>query len=339
MRIGLISGPWITVPPDKYGGTERVVDSLARGFAAAGHEVLLAAPSDSKCPVPLAPGMRSSEPSELGFSLSELSHVVRSYEAMRGMDIIHDHTLAGPLYAHRPPGIPVVTTIHGRLLVPVAELYRAIGRNTSIIAISHDQTTHAPNIPVTAVIHHGMDVSSVPVGSGQGGYAAFVGRMSADKGLMEAIGIARKAGIPLRISAKIREPEEHEFFKEVVEPELGPNEEFHGELTEAEKYRWMGEAMAFLNPIQWPEPFGLVMIEALATGTPVVGTPMGAAPEIIDHGVTGFLGDIDELPQLLSRVSELDRTECRAAVERRFSAARMVADHLRLYESLIAKAG
>lgn len=335
MRIGLIAGPWITVPPKTYGGTERVVDNLARGFAAAGHEVLLAAPSDSECPVPLVPGMRPSEPGELGFTLSELSHLVRAYEAMQDMDIIHDHTLAGPLYANRPPDIPVATTIHGRLLPRVADVYRAMGDSTSIIAISHDQVSHAPDLSVTAVIHHGMEVSSVPVGLGSGGYAAFVGRICPDKGVVEAIQIARQAGLPLRIAAKVREPEEHQYFRDVVEPMLGPNEEFIGELNEKEKYDLVGEAVAFLNPIQWPEPFGLVMIEALATGTPVVGTPMGAAPEIIDDGVTGYLGGLDELPAALSKAGELSRAACRAAVEQRFSAERMVNDHLRLYERLV----
>jgi glycosyltransferase involved in cell wall biosynthesis len=182
-----------------------------------------------------------------------------------------------------------------------------------------------------------MDLSAVPRGSGQGGYACFVGRMCPDKGPGEAIAIARKAGIPLKIAAKIREAEEMSYFKETVQPMLGSNEEFIGEIGNADKYALMGEASVFLNPIQWAEPFGLVMIEALATGTPVLGTPVGAAPEIVAEGVTGYLGPLDELPALLPRAAALNRDACRASVEEKFSSERMVADHLSLYRQILEK--
>lgn len=334
MRIGLIGEPWIPVPPPAYGGTERVVDSLARGFAAAGHEVVLAVPSDSECPLPRVPGMRSSEPAELGWALSELSHVIRAYQGLGDVDLIHDHTVSGPLYMHRP-SIPVVTTMHGPLTPSAVDVYRAIGRNASIIGISHDQVRHAPDVPIARIIHHGLDLSAVPQGSGQGGYACFVGRMSPDKGVMEAITIARRAGIPLRIAAKMRELDEVRYYREVVAPELVSNEEFMGEIGDAEKYQLMGEAAVFLNPIQWAEPFGLVMIEALATGTPVVGTPVGSAPEIVEQGITGFLGPLAELPALLPQAAALSRPACRASVEKRFSADRMVADHLDLFAHIL----
>jgi glycosyltransferase involved in cell wall biosynthesis len=335
MRIGLIGGPWISVPPVTYGGIERVVDYLARGFMAAGHEVLLAAPSDSECPVPLARGMTPSEPKELGFTLSEMSHVVRAYDAMGDMDIIHDHTVAGPLYARRHRRIPVTTTIHGPLTPSALDVYRAMGDTTSIIAISHDQSSQARGVKVARVIHHGLDLSTVPLGRGDGGYVCFVGRVCPDKGVMEAIAIARAAGIPLRIAAKMREPEELRYFHDVVEPVLGSDEEFIGEIGDAEKYELMGNAMAFLNPIQWHEPFGLVMIEALATGTPVVGTPIGSTPEIVDNGITGFLAPTEQLAALLPQAASLERAACRAAVAQRFSAERMVEDHLNLFAEIL----
>ncbi|MBT2566858.1 glycosyltransferase family 4 protein [Arthrobacter sp. ISL-85] len=335
MRIGLVTGPWITVPPATYGGTERVVDTLARGFAAAGHEVLLAAPADSTCPVQLVPGMRPTDYGGLGTTLSELSHVVRAYEGLQDVDIIHDHTLAGPLYLHRPVAVPVATTIHGPLHAQAADIYRAVARKGAVIAISRDQASHAPDVPVTRVIHHGMDLSAVPVGTGSGGYLCFVGRSSPDKGLVEAITIARQAGIHLKIAVKMREPEEVRYFREVIEPMLGPNEDFVGEVDDAAKYRLMGEALGFLNPIQWAEPFGLVMIEALATGTPVIGTYIGSAPEIVKHGRTGFLGKTAELAGLVPAAAALDRAECRNAVVERFSAERMVGEHLELYSDLI----
>ncbi|WP_115790415.1 glycosyltransferase family 4 protein [Arthrobacter silvisoli] len=335
MRIGLVAGPWIPVPPPTYGGTERVVDTLARGFAESGHEVMLAASSDSRCPVRLVPGMRTSDPRELGFTLSELSHVVRAYEGLRDVDIIHDHTLAGPLCRCGPSGVPVVTTIHGPLTPSAKDVYRAIGRTASIISISRDQASRVPGLPVRAVIHHGIDLSSVPVGTGQGGYVCFVGRMSPDKGVLEAIRIARQAGVPLRIATKIREPEEIQYFEEVIKPILGPNEDVTGEVDNAEKYHLMGEALAFLNPIQWSEPFGLVMIEALATGTPVLGTPFGSAPEIVSDGITGYLASTDKLAAMIPAAADLSRAQCRARVEQHFSAERMVADHLRLFANLI----
>lgn len=336
MRIGLIAGPWIPIPPVTYGGIERVVDTLARGFAAAGHEVLLAAPSESTCPVPLVPGMRPASRDELGLTMSELSHVIRAYEGLHDVDIIHDHTLAGPLYARRPANIPVVTTIHGPLHKEAEDLYRAMAPDVAIVAISRDQASHAPEVPVTQVIHHGMDVSAVPVGSGSGGYLCFVGRACQDKGLLEAITIAREVGMHLKIAVKMREKDEVRYFREVIEPMLGPNEDFVGEVDDAAKYRLMGEATAFLNPIQWSEPFGLVMIEALATGTPVIGTRIGSAPEIVEHGRTGFLGHTEDLPGFVLAASGLSRERCRASVEEKFSAQRMVAQHLRLFDELLA---
>lgn len=337
MRIGLVAAPWIPVPPVGYGGIERIIDSLARGFIAAGHEVLLAAASDSSCAAPLVPGMRPAEPDQLGFSLSELSHVIRAYDGLQDVDIIHDHTLAGPLLARKAPHVPVVTTIHGPLTPASADLYRAMAANTAIIGISRDQTSHVPDVPVTRVIHHGMDVEAVPVGSGKGGYVCFVGRMCPDKGVLQAIQIARKAGIPLRIAAKMREPQEIEYFRSAIEPILDSTTEFLGELGDAEKYRLMGESMAFLNPIQWSEPFGLVMIEALAAGTPVVGTPIGSAPELVDHGKTGYLGPTDQLHTFLPLAAGLDRSFCRDRAVRLFSTGRMVANHLDLFAQLVEK--
>ncbi|MFK0040132.1 glycosyltransferase family 4 protein [Paenarthrobacter sp. NPDC090517] len=335
MRIGLIVGPWFTVPPEKYGGTERVVDALARALSDAGHEVLLATAADSTCPVPQIPGFGPAVPEDLGQSFSELGHVIKAYAELRDVDIIHDHTLAGPLYAHRPPGVPVVTTIHGPLSPIYAPLYRDMAQDTAIIAISHDQCSRVEDLEISAVIHHGIDLSAVSVGRGAGGYACFVGRMCPDKGLMEAVAIAREAGVPLRIAAKMHAPDEQGYFRDVVQPALASNEEFLGELSDPEKYELMGDAIALLNPIQWHEPFGLVMIEALATGTPVLATPIGAAPEIVRHGVTGFVGSARELADSVARIPELNREACRRSVEESFSAQRMASDHVDLYAKVI----
>lgn len=335
MRIGLICPPWVPVPPPSYGGTELVVDVLARGLQREGHQVLLAAAADSSCPVPMVPGTEKANFAELNGVKSHLSHVVIAYQAMRGVDIIHDHTLGGPLHRGRPPGIPVVTTNHGPFDAQTNTVFRALAQDTTTVAISANQASHAVGFQVDRVIHHGIEIAAVPVGAGDGGYAACLARMSPSKGIADAIRIARAADVPLRIAAKMREPNEIAYFEQEVRPLLSSEHEYLGEITEDEKYELLGGAFAMLNPIRWAEPFGLTMIESLATGTPVVGTPYGSAPEIIQSGITGYLARGEELARLLPLAAELDRAACRARAEDRFSSQRMVANHIALYNSLL----
>jgi glycosyltransferase involved in cell wall biosynthesis len=337
VRIGLIAPPGIPVPPPAYGGTESVIDRLARGLIRAGHEVLLAAAANSSCPVPQVQGNDEAAMTApvCADSITELRHVVRSYAAMREMDIVHDHTLIGPLYGHVPAGRPVVTTAHGPFDATLAPVYRAM-RGVSIIAISHHQASTAAGVPLAAVIHHGLDVGSVPTGHGTGGYASFLGRMCPEKGPREAALVARAAGVPLLMAAKLRERAEREYFDAEVKPLLCSDVEYLGELGHDEKLELLGGSFALVNPIQWAEPFGLAMIEAMATGTPVVATPVGSAPELVDDGITGFLRTgIPALATALLDASYLDRATCRAVAANRFSSERMAADHLRLYEDLL----
>lgn len=338
MRIGLVSPPWVAVPPTSYGGTELVVDLLARGLQQAGHEVLLAAAADSMCPVRQVGDTMESDFNAVNDALSLMAHVVRAYRAMADLDVIHDHTPIGPLYAGRQGDARVVVTNHGPFHRDADTTYgRMAEAGTSVVAISHDQARRAKGVEISRVIHHGIDVGGIPMGTGRGGYAAFLGRMDPTKGVVEALTIARKAEVPLRIAAKMRDPQERDYFDSEVRPLLTADHEYVGELSGREKLELVGEAFALLNPIQWPEPFGLVMVEALATGTPVVGTPRGSIPEIVRPGVTGFLGAVEELPALLHRAGELDRAACRIDVETRFSARRMVEDHIALYEDLLAE--
>jgi glycosyltransferase involved in cell wall biosynthesis len=283
----------------------------------------------------MVPDAPPGDQNTMGMAEVELSHVVRAYDAMSGMDLIHDHTVVGPLYRHRPPGLPVVTTNHGPFRARLRDIYHAMARDVALVAISHHQASTA-DVPIARVIHHGLDVDSLPLGDGAGGYACFLGRMSPSKGVREAAIVAREAGVPLRIAAKMNDKDERDYFECAVSPLLGSDIEYLGELSTADKYKLLGDAIALLNPIQWPEPFGLVMIEALATGTPVVATPSGAAPEIVEDGVTGFLRDgVPELTACLRDVAGLEREACRRAAMTRFSTGRMVADHLDLYGQLL----
>ena len=341
MRIGLIAPPWIPVPPPAYGGTEAVIANLARGLSERGHEVTLFTVGASTSPVrrahlfddPVAP---------IGQSVPEAAHVLAAYEELRHVDVIHDHTLLGPLLASRAglAGPPVVTTNHG----PFTELTRPIfqamtARNVAVVAISEDQASRAGRVRVAAVIHHGIDLDTYRPGPGGGEHLAFVGRMSPDKGVAEAVRIAHAVGRPLRIVSKMRESEELEYCQAVGRPLLSGAEDEVAALGLEERLEVVGTAYGLLNPIAWPEPFGLVMVEAMAAGTPVLARPEGAAPEIVTVGRTGFLfGDLPQAVSAVDRVPEIDREECRADAELRFSLQRMAADHERLYERVLGAA-
>lgn len=340
MRVALIAPPWIPIPPPAYGGTEAVLDTLARGLAAAGHEVLLVTTGDSTCPVERSWVFERARTEDMGGVVVELRHLLHAYEAVGGADIVHDHTVAGPLYAERYSPHPVVTTSHGPFTDDMRALYGAMGGRVPIIAISNHQATTAGDVPIARVIHHGLDETQYPVGNGEGDYLLFLGRMSPTKGAREAIDVARRAGMPLVIAAKMREQSERDYFAAAIAPLLGPDVTYAGEVGGAAKLELLGGAAALVNPLSWNEPFGLCMIEAMACGTPVIATPRGAVPEIVDDGRTGFLcADIDEMVAAVDRLGSIVRGTCRAAVETRFSARRMVARHVELYEDTLHRRG
>lgn len=344
MHVGIMAPPWVPIPPPAYGGTEAVVDRLARGLQSAGDEVFLWATGDSTCPVPTGHVFARAAGDRMGIAAIELRHLVRGYDAMleRGVDIVHDHTLIGPVFAARFPELPVVTTNHGPFNEELEDLYRTIADDVPIIAISHNQAESAGDLPIAAVIHHGLDLDRFPFGDGtgdeRGPYFIFLGRMAPEKGAMRAALAAKQAGVRLLIAAKMREPLEQQFFTEQVQPLLDDDIVYVGEADHETKVGLLRGASALLNPILWPEPFGLVMIEALSCGTPVLAFPEGSAPEIVDEGRTGFLcDDVDHMTERIGQVGELDRAACRAAVETRFSTTRMVDDHRRLFETVVAE--
>jgi glycosyltransferase involved in cell wall biosynthesis len=213
--------------------------------------------------------------------------------------------------------------------------FGAIADRVPIIAISHAQRRSAPNLPIATVIHHGVNVDDFPCGTGRGDYLLFLGRMSPDKGVHHAIAVARKAHKPLLIAAKMWEPEERRYFAEHIEPQLDDDVVYLGSVGGSRKLDLLGQAIALVNPICWPEPFGLVMIEALACGTPVLAFNEGSVPEIVEHGRTGFIcADEDDMVRCVGRLAEIDRLGCRTNVARRFSTKTFIARHLDLYRSL-----
>jgi glycosyltransferase involved in cell wall biosynthesis len=336
LKIGLLSSPWVAVPPPAYGGTELIIDQLARGLSAAGQYVTLFATGDSTSPVDTAHSVATAVSDRIGEGAVELRHVMKGYEELAGCDVIHDNTLVGPAWALACGHDRVITTCHGPFRGELRSIYRRYGTRLPVVAISRDQAARAPEIEVARVIHHGLDLDRFPVGRGDGGYLLFLGRMAPDKGVREAVLLARAAEQPLLIAAKMREPAEHTYFAEQVEPLLGDEIVYVGETANGTKIDLLAGAAALLNPIRWPEPFGLVMTEALACGTPVLTRPAGAAPEIVDDGVTGFLCTDDAaMVEAISRIDELDRTACRAAVAERFSTERMVDAYLALYQEVV----
>jgi glycosyltransferase involved in cell wall biosynthesis len=340
MRIGLIAPPWVPVPPPAYGGTEVVIDNLARGLQELGHEVRLFTVGESECPVP-TDFLYPMPVAPIGVTVPEMAHVLAAYESLADMDIIHDHTNLGPLVAgvrslRRPP---TVTTNHGPVTGETQPILAQIARHVSIVAISYAQARQAQafgGVQIGAVIHHGIDLDLYKSGPGGGGYLMFIGRMSPNKGVHHAVRVAKEAGKQLVLSVKMRERIEVEYFESEVKPLLDSGDEVPGEIPLNERIDLLRHADALLNPITWSEPFGLVMAEALACATPVLAFANGAATEIIDSGTTGYLcRDEEEMIRAVDRVADIDRANCRSAAERRFSLLRMARDHERFYRRVL----
>jgi glycosyltransferase involved in cell wall biosynthesis len=337
LRVGLIAPPWLPVPPVGYGGIETIVNVLARGLVDHGHEVVLFAAADSTCPVELRSAVGPAPGVDVGGSAVEIHHAVSAYESLSDVDVIHDHTAVGPLVAFAERRRNVVTTNHNPFSPPYGSGFAVVSKSVAVVAISHHQASTARDVAIAEVIHHGLDPAAFPVGKGGGGTLVFLGRMSPSKGPDRAIAIARAAGVPIMLAGKQHTDAEREFFQAKIRPELGRDVTFVGELGPIDKMALLGDAVALINPISWDEPFGMVMVEALACGTPVLAFGRGAAPEIVAPGVTGFLANDDAgLIESVKHIDELDRAACRAAVEGHFSADRMVDDYVALYDRVVA---
>jgi glycosyltransferase involved in cell wall biosynthesis len=344
MRIGLIAPVWFPVPPESYGGIERVVSLLADGLADAGHDVVLFASGDSRTKGVLDAVFPTAPSEWIGHTYWELQHAVRALSRAREFDVVNDHTGMLGLLLGGLVETPFVHTVHGPLDGRPGELYDEICRlapTVGLISISTSQRRARPSLPWIANCHNALDLTLhafLPESraAGREDYLVFLGRMSPEKGAHRAVAVALEAGAPLKIAAKCREPMERQYFERFVRPHLGPTIEYFGEVGHAAKLELLRHARALIFPIEWEEPFGLAMIEAMACGTPVVATRRGSVPEVVDHGRTGIVVDhYTQMPAALELADRLDPAEIRAVVEEQFSPARMVADYLAAYETAI----
>lgn len=336
MRIAQVSPLFESVPPKYYGGTERVVSYLTEELVRQGHDVTLFASGDSLSRARLvAPCRRSLRLDK--HCVDQLSHHMLMLEmvaqAAREFDVIHFHIdyLHFPL--SRRLSTPHLTTLHGRLDIPdLKNLYREF-RDVPVVSISNAQREPLSWVNWQGTVYHGLPEDLYAFREQHGQYLAFLGRISREKRVDRAIQIATRLGMRLKIAAKVDQVD-REYFEHVIEPLLKlPDIEYVGEAGEGEKDELLGHAYALLFPIDWPEPFGLVMIEAFACGTPVIAYRRGSVPEVLQDGVTGFVVDgLEDAVAAVERVSTLDRRRIRAVFEERFTAARMARDYVRLYE-------
>lgn len=339
MRIAQVAPLYESVPPHTYGGTERVVSYLTEELVRQGHDVTLFASGDSETDAALV----ACAPESLRLDesvIDPIAHLVFQMECVaaeaRQFDVIHWHLDYFHFPMSRRLGVPHLTTLHGRLDIPdLKPVYDEFG-DMPVVSISNDQRAPLPQANWVATVHHGMPPDELVPRTKPGDYLAFLGRISPEKRADRAIEVARRANIPLRIAAKVDDTD-RQYFDEEIEPLLGASHvEFIGEVGPDAKGDFLANARALIFPIDWSEPFGLVMIEAMACGTPVIAYRLGSVPEVITDGVNGFIvDDLDGAVEAVGRLDEIDRARCRAIFEERFTVERMARDYLRVYEQLI----
>lgn len=339
MRIAQIAPLWESVPPQRYGGTERIVSYITEELVRQGHDVTLFASGDSVTAARLEAICPQALRLNNGIFNRDAPQVLlqeRAFGTMaKDFDLIHSHLdfLGFPIA--RRCGIPVVTTLHGRLDLPeLVPVFREFAE-MPLVSISDAQRRPLPWSNWVGTVHHGLpDLYRPHYEPGQ--YLAYLGRISPEKRPDHAIALAKRVGIPLKMAAKV-DPADEAYFRAEIEPMMRhPLIEFVGEITDDEKDDFVGNAIALVCPYDWPEPFGIVLIEALACATPVLAYRRGSIPEIIEPGVTGFISEtLDEMVASVAKLDSIDRRRCRESFDRRFTARRMVHDYLRIYEELV----
>src|SRR5918999_3516598 len=339
MKVAVLSPVWFPVPPSGYGGIEWVVSMLADGLAEAGHDVTLFASGDSHTQAKLEFVFRNAPSARIGQTFWELQHALGCFARDGEFDVVHDHTGLLGLALGSLLRTPLVHTVHGPLTGHPGALYEQIVRiapKAHLVSLSLNQRRPKPDLPWLANVPNALELSYYPFAPADGEYLLFLGRMSPDKGAHRAVSIALEAGLPLKIAGKCAEPAEQEYFDTLVRPHLGDGREYLGEVSHGDKVELLRSARATLFPIEWEEPFGLVMIESMACGTPVIATRWGAVPEVIEDGRTGIIvNEHTEMPAALEAADALDPAVMRRDVEERFTPQRMVADYLAAYEAAL----
>lgn len=338
LKVAQISPLFESVPPKFYGGTERVVSYLSDELVRQGHDVTLYASGDSITRAKLfsitPEALRLKKFTDpLAFHILQLQEVL---EAACNFDILHFHTD----YLHFPlsnlAGLPTITTLHGRLDIPELQPLFKKFSHMPVVSISDAQRKPLPQAKWIGTVYHGLPLELYKKGNGIGNYLAFIGRISPEKRVDLAIEIARQAGLQIKVAAKVDKVDEIYFDKHIKHLMELPHVEFLGEIGEDQKNEFLGNALALLFPIDWPEPFGIVMIEAMGCGTPVIAFKRGSVPEIIDEGQTGFIVEnVDEAVKALKKIDQLSRDVCRQIFEQRFSVTNMVHQYVKLYKKIL----
>jgi glycosyltransferase involved in cell wall biosynthesis len=338
VRIAQIAPLFESVPPQLYGGTERVVSALTEALVERGHDVTLFASGDSRTAARLVPCVERSlrlsggVRDHVAWTVMELASAL---ERADGFDIVHSHVDYFGFPFARLARVPIVTTTHGRLDLPeISRVYRHFPY-VPLVSISDAQRAPVTDLNWLATVYNGIDFSRFTLREEQGDYLAFLGRISPEKRPDRAIEIARDLDMPLKIAAKVVDAD-RDYFEHAIRPQLDHSlVEFVGEVDDAEKDAFLGQAYAYLFPIDWPEPFGLTMVEAMACGTPVVAMGCGSVPEVVAPGITGFIcNSLREALDAVPRVAAIDRASCRRHAESLFSASRMADGYERVYRTL-----
>ncbi|MEJ2579373.1 MAG: glycosyltransferase family 4 protein [Kineosporiaceae bacterium] len=341
LRIAMVAPPWYALPPRGYGGIESVVADLVDQLTARGHQVTLIGSGSNGTAADRFVPVFDVPPSErLGTTMPEVIHAATTARILDDLDVdlVHDHSTAGPLLARRRPR-PTVVTMHNSVSGDNGSYFERLGDTVDVVAISEAQRRANPKLNWVGRVHNAVAVDTFPFRADKDDYLLWMGRFSPDKGPELAIDAARAAGLPLVLAGKCSEPEERAFFDAEVAPRLGPDIDYVGEADAATKRELLAGARALAFPLRWEEPFGMVMIEAMACGTPVVALPRGSVPEVVVHGVSGFIvRDLDAFPAALRAAESLDPAACRAQVKSSFDLPVMAAGYERIYRMLVSGA-
>jgi glycosyltransferase involved in cell wall biosynthesis len=338
LRIAMVVPPWFELPPRGYGGIEAVCADLVDALVARGHEVTVIGAGRNGTRGRFRRTYRIPQGARLGEPMPEVLHTAAAGRILDtvDVDVVHDHTLAGPLLA-RGREVPTVVTAHGPVSGEPGEYYRHLGDSVRLVAISQAQRRSAPDLPWCATVHNAIDATAFPFRERKQDWVLFLGRCTPDKGMHLAIDAARAAGRKIMVAAKCTEPAETAYFEAEIKPRLGPAAEWLGEVGGERKKELLSTAGCLLFPIQWEEPFGMVMIEAMACGTPVVALRRGSVPEVVTHGVTGLVcDDPAELPDAVNAAGTIDPAACRNDVLTRFHPETMAAGYEQAYRRALA---